>query len=775
LVAGIGYGYLIADGQCGVEEDWRVLRLEHMNLKLITDDPKGVKTLEDNETFEPQRYWRVLKRRWPAAALVFLTMAGLSTLVAMRQKPAYEVTAKLLIKSERSGTLTGLNVKLGDLEPLINTPQKDPLTTQVEAVKSIPIFKKVIQSVGSPPGSKPPITPEYLLEHLKIKPITGTDVLQISYQANDPHYATAIVNGVVNEYIASNVQANREEAAAAQRFIASQLPKTEAAVRKAEMDLRRFKERDNIIALAQETSQTVTNMGNLDTQLDQARVALADANARSEKFRRQLGMNPAAAVDLSSLRKSSGVQEVLTKLQTAQSQLAVERTRYRDNHPTVVNLQSQVTALNSLLENRVAEVINRDQPVAVGQLQMDDLKQNLTASYLQSEVEITGLSKRIAELSALQQDYKKRATTLPALEKTQRELERQLKAAQTTYEALLAKLPEIQVAENQRIGNVRVVQSATIPDKPPASRRVLIIAAGSIAGLLLGVAVAFLQDWLDQSLKTVEAVREQFDATLLGVIPVGEPVDRALAQPDLPPIIPCVMRRDRPQSRQQEAYQMLQSNLAFLTADRELRSIVVTSAMAGEGKSEVAINLAVEMAQLGRRVLLVDTNLTHPSLHTVWDLPNVVGLSHVLVGEIKASEAIQDVMPGLAVLTTGRAVPDPIALLDSNRMAKLIAELSGRYDFMIFDASALAQWADASVLGRMADGIVLVGRPGVLTMAAAQTVKEKLARIKPKILGLVVNGVSRGQLPSGIGTPRNGITRIATRSADQALDKARPR
>jgi polysaccharide biosynthesis transport protein len=741
-----------------------------MNRKLIADDNKGMKMLADDETFDPQQYWLVLKRRWPAVALVFLTVVGLSTLLAIRQKPSYEVTAKLLIKAERSATLTGLNVKLGDLEPLINTPQKDPLTTQVEAVKSIPIFKKVIQSVGSPPDSKKPITPEYLLEHLKIKPITGTDVLQISYQANNPQYATALVNGVVNEYIASNIQANREEAAAAHRFISSQLPKTEAAVRNAEMDLRRFKERDNVIALTQETSQTVTNLGNLETQLDQARVALADANARSEKFRRQLGMNPAVAVDLSSLRKSSGVQEVLTKLQTAQSQLAVERTRYRDSHPTVVNLQRQVASLNALLEQRVAEVINPDQPVAIGKLQMDDLKQNLTASYLQSEVEITGLSQRIAELSGLQKDYKKRATTLPALEKTQRELERQLKAAQTTYEALLAKLQEVQVAENQRIGNVRVVQSATIPEKPPASRRVLILAAGSIAGLLLGVAAAFLQDWLDQSLKTVESVRAQFDYTLLGVIPAGDAPDRRWAQPDLRPTTPSVMRRDRPRSVQQEAYQMLQSNLTFLTADRELRSIVVTSAVAGEGKSEVAINLAVEMAQLGRRVLLVDTNLSHPALHAVWDLPNAVGLSHVLVGESKASGAIQSVMPQLAVLTTGRAVPDPIALLDSNRMATLMAELSGRYDFIIFDAAPLDQWADASVLGRMADGIVWVGRPGVLTLAAANTAKAQLVRIKPKILGLVVNGVNPPSSPP-IAPPRNGITRTLARSGDPALGK----
>jgi polysaccharide biosynthesis transport protein len=693
----------------------------------MSDDTRAMKTQEHTEEIDVQQYWLTLKRRWLVVVAVFITVAGLSTLFAIRQKPSYEIVAKLLVKAERSASLTGINVKIGELEALGPSQQKDPLITQSETVKSIPIFRQAIQSVPAPAGMKTP-TPEYLLEHFKIKAISGADILQISYQSTHPAYATAIVNAVINEYIASNISANREEAAVARRFITSQLPQTETAVRQAELALRQFKERDNVIVLTQEAGQAVTDIGNLQTQLDQARVSFADANARSAEFRRQMGVSPQTAVDLGALRKSSGVQEVLTKLQTAQSQLAIEQARYRDNHPTVVNLRQQVSALNRLLDQRVAEVVNRGSKIPVGKLQPDDLKQTLIASYLQSEVDLTGLSERINQLSSLQTKHKQRATSLPRLESRQRELERQLKAAQTTYETLLAKLQEVQIAENQRVGNVRLVQPATAPSQPSPSRKILIVAAGSIAGLLLGVATALLADLLDQSVPTVKALRAQFDYPLLGVLNTPSPISR-----------------DRPGTIDHKAYQMLQSNLAFLCSDRGLKSMVVTSALDGEGKSAVAANLAVAMAQPGRRVLLVDTNMTHPSLHAIWDLPNTVGLSHVLVGHSKATEAVQEVLPQLDVLTTGGIVPDPIALLDSNRMASLMAEFTDRYDFVIFDAPSLHHWGEAAVLGRVGDGIVLVARPKRLTIAATTAAKAKLTRNHDKVLGLIVNGVNLRQ------------------------------
>jgi polysaccharide biosynthesis transport protein len=448
------------------------------------------------------KYWLVLKRRRLVVALVFIPVTGLATVAALMQKPAYEVSAKLLIKSDRSSALTGLNVKIGELETLGTSPQKDPIITQAETVKSVPIFQKVLKAVPSPAGKKP-LTVEYLLKNLKVKPVAGTDVLQISYKSKDQQHAIALVSAVVDEYIKSNFDLNRQQAKTAREFIDRQLPQTEAAVSKAEMALRQFKERNNIIALEQESTQMISNMGTLKTQLDQAKAALADADARSTRLRNQLGMSPEVAIDQSSLGQSPGVQDALTKLNAVQAQLTLERARYRDNHPTMMDLRRQEADLRSLLQRRVSAVssratIDRSPQSAIGGLELGDLKKNLTTSYLQSQVERDGLAQKVAELSALQSTYRSRSSALPGLEKTQHELQRQLKAAQATYEALLAKLQEIKVAENQNVGNVNVIEAANVPKQPDQSQKMLILTAGLMAGLLLGVAAAFGVDLLAQ-------------------------------------------------------------------------------------------------------------------------------------------------------------------------------------------------------------------------------------------------------------------------------------
>jgi len=187
---------------------------------------------------------------------------------------------------------------------------------------------------------------------------------------------------------------------------------------------------------------------------------------------------------------------------------------------------------------------------------------------------------------------------------------------------------------------------------------------------------------------------------------------------------------------------MLQANLRFLSSDKEIKAIVVTSSVPQEGKSEVSANLAVAMAQVGRRVLLVDADMRRPSQHHIWKLTNSSGLSNILVGDTDFNLAVQEVMPKLDVLTSGIIPPNPVALLDSKRMASLIETFSKNYDFVIVDTSPLAGVADAPILGKMADGILLVVRPRVVDYPKAKAAKEFLLSSGQKVLGLVANGVT---------------------------------
>jgi capsular exopolysaccharide synthesis family protein len=186
---------------------------------------------------------------------------------------------------------------------------------------------------------------------------------------------------------------------------------------------------------------------------------------------------------------------------------------------------------------------------------------------------------------------------------------------------------------------------------------------------------------------------------------------------------------------------MLQANLKFISPDKELKVVVVTSAVAKEGKSTVSANLAVAMAQLGHRVLLIDADLHHPMQHHIWHLANAVGLSDAIVNRVELAIARREVMDNLDVLPSGVIPPNPLALLDSKRMSSLLEDFSKAYDFVILDTPPLILAADALSVSQMTDGVLLVARPGILDRASATAAKEFLVQSGQKVLGLVINSV----------------------------------
>jgi succinoglycan biosynthesis transport protein ExoP len=206
--------------------------------------------------------------------------------------------------------------------------------------------------------------------------------------------------------------------------------------------------------------------------------------------------------------------------------------------------------------------------------------------------------------------------------------------------------------------------------------------------------------------------------------------------------IPRIIGRDLPHYPLGDAYQILQANLKFLCSDKPLKSLVVSSSVAKEGKSEVAANLAVAMAQVGRRVLLVDADMRQPIQHHVWELTNAVGLTNAIVDQVPLDTVVQNVMPNLDVLPCGVLPPNPMALLDSQRMATLLSSFTSKYDCVIFDSPGVSGTADAAVLSNITDGMLLVVRPGVVNLNSANATKEFLTQSGQKVLGIVINGVN---------------------------------
>jgi len=683
------------------------------------------------EEFDFQRYWLVLKRRWLPASLVFLASLAAAIYYGSTRKPVYQ------------SALTGIGTELGRLEA-VNEFGGDPLATQASIIEATPVLQETIKDLDLRTDEGEYISPTALSRALTVEPLETSDIISVAFVGDDPRQSAAIVNQVMENYVEFNVAMNRSEATAAREFVERQLPKAEAEVEQAAEALRRFKTQNQVFALDTETTATVDAVNVLNDQINQTTAALADARTQADLLRGQLNMPLDQALTIDKLSQAPGVQQALVDLQVIQTELASEKTRYTDNHPAVQTLIQQEAALQNLLNRRVAESLGRSVEVSPDQLQMTDLTRDLTSRLAQAEVSRTSLVEQIQALNDARNAYIARAQSFPSLEKQQLELEQRLTAASAAYETLLERLQEAQLAENQQVGSAQIIETAVIPTSAAGSGLGMYLAGGMLGGGLLAIAAAFLLDLVDKSVKTVKDAEALLGYTLLGLIPKfstnGE--EGAMrSYGDRAGSSPRVVTQGSHYPFISGAYQMLQANLKFISSDKSLKSLVVTSSIAQEGKSEVCANLAATMAQAGKRVLLVDADLRSPSQHHMWGVLNTVGLSHVLVGEGKLNDALLEVADNLTLLTAGVVPPNPLALLDSERMANIVETLSQQYDYVIFDTPPLAGAADSAVLGKVTSGVLLVLRPRMVDSASVVAAKSLLERADANVLGFIANGV----------------------------------
>jgi capsular exopolysaccharide synthesis family protein len=688
-----------------------------------------------------KQYQLALKRHWLPASAIFVSVLAFTTLSVLLIKPTYVAQGMLRFKrANTTSNLTELGKEIGQLDSLVE--ENTPLNTEAVSIRSAPVVQKTIAELNLKDKQGAPLKIEDFLKQLSVENITETDILQVSYKGKDPEEITAVVNTLMAVYLKSNLIGNRAEAVATREFIEKELPRAEAATRQTEEALRRFEEKNKVVALEEEASAAVEVIANLDDQIAQAQAQLANTNAQSVALRNKVGMNSQAAIATSSLSQSPGVQNVLEEYQQLQGELALQRTRYQETHPVVANLKDREAALKTLLSDRVRQVVGSQKQAPSGNLQIGELRQKLTEDLVNSEVTRLGLAREVSALLNQQSVYKQRVNAIPKLKQAQRELERRLEAAQSTYLGLLKQLQEARITENQNVGNARILESALIPEKPVAPRKALYLATGGILGILLSIATALVLEARDKSIKTVEEARELFGFSMLGVIPSFRKTKKITPyDPDPEQSALEIVVRNAPHSPISAMFRMLQANLRFLSADKELKVIVVTSSVPQEGKSVVSANLAATMAQLEHRVLLVDADMHRPTQHHIWEMFNEVGLSDVLIGQAAFQGALKTVMPNLDILTAGVMPPNPVALLGSQRMAALIETFSASYDFVIIDTPSLNVDADALTLGKMVDGVLLVVRPGVVDSASATFAKEFLEQSGQNVLGQVINGV----------------------------------
>jgi len=695
-------------------------------------------SIDSSKGFE--YYWLILKRRWFPASSSFIVIFTLLFVSTFFKKPTY--VAEGILKFQRTSptsSLTGVGRETSNLEPLVE--RGNPLATEAEVIRSTPIIQEALRRLDLKTEEGKNISQKDFLLKLKVSEIRGTDLLKVSCSDTNPKKAAAIVNVLMDVYLKNNIVSHRSQVVAARNFIIKELPKAGAAVSQAEEALRQFKEKHEVISLREESTAAVAVLTDLQRQIVAAQSQLVDVDAGVKVLQDKLSVNPSKAPTIVALSQSPGVQDALKNLQEAESQLAISRSRLTDENPKIVALKTRVSLLEQLLDVRTKEMLGDRETAPRGDLQAGPLQQDLTREIVMMEGRRQGLSRQLAALSQMQIAYRQRASALPSLEKEQRELERRLEATQATYSQLLQRIGEIQVVENQNVGNAQIIAAAQEPDTPKSSKRGSIIVA-LLMGILTAGATVFLLEKRDKSIKTIEQARDLFNFTLLGVIPFYDKSKKNTNDLfESESFLITESFREASFSPSSAAYRMLHANLKFLSSDKPLKIIVISSSVPQEGKSTISANLVAVMAQLGQRVLLIDADLHCPIQHRIWNLPNDIGLSNTLAEQLEPCQAIKTVSPNLDVLSSGIVPPNAIALLDSQRMAKLLEIFSSNYDYVIIDTPPLTLETDALILGKMSDGIVMVTRPEWVDVGSVMLAKGALTQSNQSILGLVVNGV----------------------------------
>lgn len=681
------------------------------------------------------RYLLMFKRQWVAAALVLATTVTLSAVATTFLKPSYEASGKLLFITPSFQLVQGENG--GELKTVLSG---NPINNQIELILSPAFLQQVIDKLELKNQKGKSLEVESLASALTLKIIGGTDVLRVSYASRNPEEAAEVVNTIMSLYLKNDILINSSEAEATRKILTKRLPQNEAAVNFSGLELRRFKQKNNIVDIAEETKSSVAFMGNLNNEINIVKAQIEDINAQADALRQKIGLTSQEAIIVSNLSQSPAVQEILKNLQALDIQLGTERSRFLDETPIIVNLLDKKASLNNILQNEIEKTIGSQTKVPQGLLQIGALRQSLIQTFLQLEIQRIGLAQRLASLYSTRSNYDKRAKLIPQLVQRQHDLERNLEVAESTYKTMLKKIQELELAEKKNTANGKIIARALVPQKPVSGKKMLFLVLGMLFGIFIATTIVLLIELSDKSLKTLQEVRESFRYTLLGILPL---LDKKLLSRHRNAELkyPAIIVENAPHCLTSEMYRMIQANLKFLSSDKVLKTIVVTSAVPKEGKSTVSANLAAAIAQLGRRVLLIDADMRFPFQHTLWQLTNTAGLSDFLVGQVEFHKIAHPVMDNLDVLPSGVKPPNPLALLDSKRMASVIADLSSQYDFVIIDSPPFLLAADALTLGQMTDGILLVARPGVINYNSAATAQEMLERSGQHILGLVVNGM----------------------------------
>lgn len=694
-----------------------------------------------------RKFRLILQRHWLPSSVAFTLVLTLGTLaIKLLYQPLYVAEGQLrFTKVNPISKLTTLGTEIGNLDPL--DLEGRPLETESAVIQSTPLLQTTLNKLSTQEDIDYSLDLKGFRQNFVISDVKGTDILRITYKSINSEHAAAAVNLLMQVYLENHLQDNRNSIETASKFISERIPQSEKTVQNAERALRQFKQKNQIVDLSNREQDAEAKIAELQGKISDAQAQIAQLQTEANVLSNQLGMTPQQAMAAVSLSQSAEIRDVLTQLQQTESQLALQTNQLTATHPTVLGLARDVNKLKALFQQRAEKILGTK--VAAPESLIGSLQEELTADLVKLEAQRQGLVSQVIAQSNTLESYKQQLNIFPGLAEKQRELERKLEAAQSTYALLLQKQQEILAEANQTVGNARVLVPAQIPKSPVTPNQADYLATG-LLGVLAFFATAYILETLDKSIRTVEDAVHQFEYPLLGVIPAfGNSNNSLFYDGGLQQLAPKLFLRDFPDSPVSNAFRMLQVSLKSVQTGRHCQTLVVTSTSPQEGKSTVVANLAMALAQAGNQVLVVDGNLRNPFQDRMWDVLNEFGLSNVLFGQADLDSATQSVTAHVDVMTAGNLHANAMGTLESKHMTVMLNAAKSIYNYILIDAPSLNSAADVSILGGQADGIVIVVKPGIANLPNIAAAKELLMRSGQRVTGLIINGALSQDQPYG--------------------------
>lgn len=688
-------------------------------------------------------YLRVLhKRRWTAIT-AFLLVFGSVTVYTFTTTPVFSARVQILIENENPNVVKFEEVydqnkgtsdyyqtqyrllqsrilarrtldaeKLWDLYAGTDTSSGMSLSPIVWARAS---FKFVQELFTEPPAEAPADTENAIqsrtidafLGGLTVAPVRNSRLVDVTYRSSDPRLSSRVANALAKQYIEQNLEFKFLATQEATEFLNARTADQRKALEKSEQALQQYREKTGAMALEDRQNIVVQRLADLNAAVTRARTDRIEKESVYNQIR-TIQSDRSAVDTFPAILNNTFIQQLKAQLNELQRQKAQLSEKLGARHPDMVKVESALETTETRINAEVQKVV---QALRNDYLAAQANERSLQASLDQQRAEAQDLNRASIQYGVLQRDAS---------------------SNQTMFAGLLERSRETGISGELKTSNIRIVDEAETPSGPSSPNKKSNLLLALFGGSFLGIALAFFFEYLDSRIKLPDEIKTQLGLPLLGMIPVFNPKEATG-----PPLIGNGMPQEF-----SEAFRAIRTNVLFSSADAGSKSIVVTSAGPGEGKSVVSANIAMSLALSGQRVLLIDADMRRPKTHELFGVSLEPGLSNVMVGEAKASETVKRTLtPNLWLMAAGKHPPNPAELLGSRRFKDFMSSLTEHFDWVIIDSPPVMAVTDASVIAHSATGVIFVVGAEMTSKGTAKVALGQLDSAKARYVGGILNRV----------------------------------